>query len=300
MPGDLFQGMRNEGEASLSQPADDPVFFGTSSFSELDWVGPFYPSGTSPADFLSYYATQFHTVEIDATYYAVPTAKTVDGWRERTPAHFLFSAKFPRAVVHGGEGSQPDTTNILDSQRALEVTETYLAAISRLGEKLGMLLIQFPYFNKIAFKQSGPFLERLDRFLNRLPEGYRYAVEIRNRTWLNETFVEVVRAHGCVLALVDHAWMPHGAEIAEQLGALTNGLGYVRLVGDRAEIEKITSRWNREVLDKEESLLRWARLLASVSRSAEKIVVYVNNHFTGYSPATARRLMQMYYKELDG
>src|SRR5206468_3839445 len=76
------------------------VRFGTSSFSSEDWVGPFYPPGTAPGDFLRHYAHAFDTVEVDATYYAVPSARTVDGWVAKTPEGFLLAAKFPRSIVH--------------------------------------------------------------------------------------------------------------------------------------------------------------------------------------------------------
>lgn len=300
MQKDLFRQEGKDDPGETLQRENEHVLFGSCSFSEPDWVGPFYPPGTAPADYLPFYATRYRTVEIDATYYAVPSKRTVEGWREKTPEGFLFSAKFPRDVVHGGEGPKTDPEKILDSERALAVTDSFLESMSRLGDKLGPLLIQFPYFNKSAFPEPDPFLERLDRFLGRLPAGRRFAVELRNKGWLSEKLVDVLRSHGCVLALVDHAWMPHGAEVAEQYGVLTNGLGYIRLVGDRVEIEKVTKKWNREVFDQSENIGRWARLIAQSSVNAEKIVVYVNNHFAGYSPSTLKRLMELYYKEISG
>jgi uncharacterized protein YecE (DUF72 family) len=68
------------------------------------WVGPFYPPGTEPGDFLRLYAEHFRTVEADVTDYCVPDARLVDGWKSRTLEGFVLSAKFPRSVVHGGAG----------------------------------------------------------------------------------------------------------------------------------------------------------------------------------------------------
>ena len=84
------------------------IRWGTSSWSEKSWVGPFYPPGTKPGDFLRYYATQFDTVEVDATYYAIPDERMVAGWERKLPEGFVFSAKFPRSVVHAGEGARPE------------------------------------------------------------------------------------------------------------------------------------------------------------------------------------------------
>ena len=82
--------------------------YGTSSWSEKSWVGPFYPPGTRPADYLSYYATRFSTVEADVTYYRVPDPDLTLAWRRKVPADFRLAAKFPRSIVHGGESRVPD------------------------------------------------------------------------------------------------------------------------------------------------------------------------------------------------
>lgn len=253
------------------QGSDENVLFGSSSFSEPDWVGPFYPKGTPPGDFLGWYASRFRTVEVDATYYAVPALRTVEGWYSKTPSGFSFAAKFPRTVVHGGKGSKPDASLILDSDEARSTTDAFLTNMSRLQEKLGSLLIQFPYFNRTAFKEAGPFLERLDHFLADLPtKEIRFAVEIRNKAWLTEEYAALVRGHGCAVALVDHAWMPHGDEVAKRIDPLVNGFGYVRLVGDRYKIEEITESWDKEVLDQSESMTRWAKLLSELEEKRKR------------------------------
>src|SRR5262247_2071224 len=90
------------------------VRFGTSSFSWTDWVGPFYPPGTPPGEFLRYYATQFDAVEVDSTYYAIPADRVVAGWLAKTPPGFKLAAKFPRSIVHGGETRHPDPKRVLD------------------------------------------------------------------------------------------------------------------------------------------------------------------------------------------
>src|SRR5438477_677472 len=76
------------------------LFLGTSSWSSEDWVGVFYPPGTAPAQFISEYARHFSTVEVDSTYYRAPSTAMVRNWRERTPAGFVFAAKFPQTITH--------------------------------------------------------------------------------------------------------------------------------------------------------------------------------------------------------
>src|SRR5262245_49627215 len=103
----------------------DPRFprmrVGTSSFSSGDWVGGFYPEGTSPKDYLARYAEKLDTVEIDATFYGIPSPKQVAGWRDRTPEGFLFCAKVPQSVTHADltDESRADLRSFLDVMRPL-------------------------------------------------------------------------------------------------------------------------------------------------------------------------------------
>ncbi len=280
--------------------AESLVRFGTSSFSSKDWVGPFYPPGMRAGAFLSHYATVFDTVEVDATYYAIPATRLVDGWRAKVPDDFLLSAKFPRSIVHAGRPSKPDARYILMPEATYDDRDRFLEVMSRMGDKLGTLLIQFPYFNRATFPSAGPFLERLDPFLRDLPrDGFRYAVEIRNKAWLKPDYVDVLRRHEVDMVLVDQAWMPHGDQVVQTHDVLTGGACYIRLLGDRKAIEKITTSWEKEVIDHTESLSRWAGVIADMVRRGVKTLVYVNNHYAGHAPTTVRRLREMVQHELD-
>lgn len=269
------------------------VRIGTSSFSEPDWVGTFYPQGTKPGDFLTHYARRFTTVEVDATYYAIPSKRTVDNWVERTPDGFVIAAKFPRSIVHGGDGPQPQPAIILDPIATYEARDRFLEVMSRLGNRLGPLLLQFPYFSRKTFTSPDLFIERLDRFLTDLPPQFQYAVEIRNRTWLTDRFVDLLRRHRISLVLVDHAWMPHGDEMAQMINPVTTDFVYLRLIGDRKEIEAITTSWDKEVIDRRERLERWAELVARFIEQRVRTLIYVNNHYAGHAPTTAARLEEM-------
>jgi uncharacterized protein YecE (DUF72 family) len=84
----------------LDQPEIPNLRVGTSSWSAGSWVGPFYPPGTRPADFLPRYAEHFDTVEVDSTFYRAPSKEMVKNWYARTPARFVFAAKFPQTITH--------------------------------------------------------------------------------------------------------------------------------------------------------------------------------------------------------
>ncbi len=279
----------------METPSDKPgswLHFGTSSFSSKDWVGPFYPPATRPADFLKYYATQFDTVEIDSTYYAIPTADTVTGWRDKTPESFTFAAKFPAAIVFGGESPRPDPQILLQPDQTYALRDLFLARMNLLGKRLGPLVLQFPYFRKEEIS-AAVFMERLDRFLQDLPAGFQYTIEIRNRHWLKEDFAELCRKHHCALALTDIAGMPLADEIEKQFDPVTANFTFIRLLGNRQAIERITTKWDQEVVDQSTHLLRWAGFLQRQIKRRTMTFIYVNNHYAGHAPSTLRKLMGM-------
>ncbi|KPL07909.1 hypothetical protein AMJ86_02475 [bacterium SM23_57] len=271
----------------------DLIRIGTSSFSEKDWVGPFYPEGTNTSDFIKLYSQRYTTVEIDSTYYAIPGQRTIDNWVSKTPDDFLFTAKFPRSIVHGGDGPQPDPKVILNPDKTYPDRDRFLEVMSGLGPRLGPYVIQFPYFNKKVFPSKYEFFDRLNAFLDDLPINYRYAVEIRNKWWLTEEFTLILRRYNVALVLVDQAWMPHGDEVMRKLDPVTSDFVYIRLLGDRKEIEAITENWDKEVIDRGDRLERWVKLIAKFTAQEIPTLTYANNHYAGHAPSTVDRLQKL-------
>ncbi|MEK7314644.1 MAG: DUF72 domain-containing protein, partial [Candidatus Eisenbacteria bacterium] len=173
------------------------LHLGTSSFSHPSWVGAFYPAGTKPGDFLADYGRRYETVEIDATFYRIPSAAQVRTWASKVPAGFRIAAKVSQVITH--------EKLLVGVEKELEL---FLGAMEEAGDKLGPLLFQFPYFRRDAFASARPFLERLKPVLASLPRDRRFAVEIRNKTWVAEPLLTLLRDHGVAFALIDHPWMP--------------------------------------------------------------------------------------------
>jgi uncharacterized protein YecE (DUF72 family) len=124
----------------------------------------------------------------------------------------------------------------------------FVESMDLMDAKLGPLLFQFGYFNKTAFKSGKDFLARLEAFLKKLPKGYRFALEIRNKQWLTAEFFDLLRAHKVAYALIDQAWMPPAREIFEKFDPITADFTYIRLLGDRKGIEKQTKVWDKRYL----------------------------------------------------
>jgi uncharacterized protein YecE (DUF72 family) len=209
----------------IARPFEIPgtqILLGTSSFTASGWEGSFYPKGMKSTSYLSYYAKQFRTVEIDSTFYGTPSAKTVENWYEKTPADFVFAAKVPQVVSHDKVLVDCDSEfdEFIDTMRILK-------------EKLGPLVLQFPKFDKWVLKSSDEFLARLDSFLKRVSDpALRFAVEIRNKDWLNTRLIKALRAHNVALALTDTSFMPRPWEIRGNLDLVTADFGFVRWLGN--------------------------------------------------------------------
>ena len=259
------------------------IHVGTSAFTAGGWEQAFYPAGMKPAEYLAYFARKFSTVEVDSTFYRTPAAATVDGWERKTPTGFILAAKVPQTITH---------EKIL--QECDEDLKHFLETMDLMGDKLGPLLFQFGYFNKTAFQSGKEFLVRLQPFLQKLPQGYRFAVEIRNKQWLTAEFFDLLREHKVAYALIDQAWMPRPSEIFEKFDPITADFTYIRLLGDRTEIEKQTKIWDKVIVDRSKELMSWVNICQRTIRRGVNTYVYVNNHYAGFAPATVEQFKKLW------
>src|SRR6266851_481420 len=264
------------------------IHIGTSAFTAEGWEGSFYPAGMKPADYLSFYATQFDTVELDNTFYRTPALSTVQGWNAKTPPGFIFAAKVPQGVTH--------EKVLVDCEDGLN---HFLKTMDALGDKIGPLLFQFGYFNKSKFKSQAEFLALLKPFLKKLPKGYQFAVEIRNKSWLDSRYADLLREHGVALALIDQSWVPRPWEMNDKIDLVTTDWTYVRWLGDRKGIEEQTKTWDKTIVDRRADLKRWADLLWDLvnSKKIRRLLAYANNHYAGYGPATVKLFKELWEKK---
>ncbi|HYV17603.1 MAG TPA: DUF72 domain-containing protein [Verrucomicrobiae bacterium] len=253
------------------------IRLGTSSWTAAGWEGPFYPPGLPAARWLEHYAREFDTVEVDATFYRIPEERTVDAWRDRTPPGFLFAAKVPQVITH---------EKLLEG--CLEETTAFLKVMRRLGDRLGPLLLQFRYFRQAEMPDPKPFLERLERFLPALPSDMRFAVEVRNKSFLGDRLFDMLRRQGIALAFIDHPWFPTIDHLMKRPAARTAPFSYIRWLGDRVEIEKRTKVWDRLILDRTAEMRRWAAAVRTLQAGERTVHGYFNNHYAGYGVGSIR------------
>lgn len=267
--------------------------YGTSSWSEKGWIGPFYPPKTEARDMLAFYSRQFPAVEADVTYYRIPSRKMVQDWVDRTSDHFIIAAKFPREIVHGGTGKTPDAAKVLNWSAIESTVVSFLEVMRLLGPKCGPLVIQCPYYNKSVFPSCEVFLERLNWFLSQLPRDFKYGVEIRNRAWLSSGLLDILSTYGVSLIWADIPYMPYPWNCSEVVTRQTAPFLYVRLIGDRNATNALTDTFSDIVIDRTAELHAWANYVVRIASQYEEIFVFANNHFAGHGPATIQEFVEL-------
>ena len=238
---------------------------GTMGFSYGDWAGPFYPPGMKPGEYLAHYAGHFNAVELDTTFHAVPPPERFRRWADVTPLDFRFAVKTPRAVTHD---APPD--------RAITPMREFLDAARVLGEKLGVVLIQYPpHFEADQF-------DRLASFLAALPDDVRFAVELRNRTWGTSRTLDLLRHHRCCLVAAEYLTRPGRIHV-------TTDFLYLRWVGEHGRFETHA----REQADVTESLRWWRNQAGGLTGGATAAWGFFNNDYAGYGVGTCNRFKSL-------
>jgi uncharacterized protein YecE (DUF72 family) len=255
-----------EEDAGETSPPEEGLYLGTSGWSYADWEGTVYPPGTTPAGRLAEYVKHFTTVEIDSTFYGTPRGTTVEQWRNVAPRGFLFAAKFPQEVTH-----ERQLVNV-----RIE-TEGFVHTMEALEDRLGPLLLQLPP----SFTVEG--IGVLEDFLSDLPDGFRYAAEVRHRSWLGSDLPEMLRERGAALTLIDYPRMPRMEEAPADFS-------YIRWLGDRREFPSGHTHLARE---RDDDLRWWSGVVDRFLKEGKTVFAYANNHYQNHSPSTLERFLEI-------
>lgn len=254
-----------EGSGTTSPP-EPGLYLGTSGWSYADWEGSLYPEGIPAGSRLAEYVKHYATVEIDSTFYGTPRASAVQKWREVAPSGFLFAAKFPQEITH--------EKHLVGCEK---LAERFIRTMEGSGDRLGPLLIQLPP----SFTVEG--LGSLEDFLKGLPEGFRYAVEVRDRSWVGSDLPALLKEHGVALTLVDYPRMPRMEEA-------TTDFSYIRWLGNRREFPEGHTHSKK---DRGEDLRWWSGLVDSFLGEGKTVFAYANNHYQNYSPSTLEQFLEI-------
>jgi uncharacterized protein YecE (DUF72 family) len=228
-------------------------WIGTSGYNYLEWRGSFYPANLPAAKMLPFYAARFSTVEINYSFYRMPTDAMLRGWAASTPEQFKLTLKAPRRITHDAK-----------LQNCRPQVETLLATAATLHEKLGVLLFQLPPTFKLA-------LPVLDEFLGWLPANVRAAFEFRHASWHVPEVFERLQRHNAALCIAESERM------ATPL-VMTADFGYFRL-----RDEGYTA----------DDLRQWAGRLREQQARRRDIFVYFKHEEAGKGPEFAKQLRRL-------
>jgi len=251
-------------------------YIGCSGWSYSAWKGPFYPSNMdNSSDWLSYYASVFDYVEIDSSFYRMPNLLTVKNWLKKTPENFKFTAKFPKVITHD--------KHLKDVSRELEY---FLQSMIPLRDKILALLIQLPPSLKIT---EG--LDNLRQVVSELDTKFRYAVEVRDRSWFQDLAYNFFANNNICMV-----W----SQLAELRTPpiVTTDFLYIRLIGDRSIDEKDFGKIQK---DRVIEMKKWSSKVKRVIKQEEGggrkninlAIVSANNHYAGFGPGTANIFRKM-------
>lgn len=232
---------------------------GTSGWNYKHWREVFYPPRLPARQWFSFYAGAFDTVEINATFYRMPSPETCDAWREQAPPGFCYAVKVSRFVTH-----------IKRLRDCAEPMDNFLERARRLGEHLGPLLYQLP-----------PSLHRDDAllagFLELLPPGLSHVFEFRHASWFEEPVLRLLRDRGIAFCVHDHSSL-------RPPPVRTAPVAYVRLHGPSG---RYAGNYPREQLE------TWAERIRELGGGAEAVYAYFNNDIGGHAVANARELREI-------
>ena len=222
---------------------------GTSGWYYDDWRHRFYPSKLPKPKWLEFYASQFDTVELNNSFYRLPSEKVFANWRNSTPADFSFAVKASRFITH--------VKRLKDVE---EPVATFMGRAKILGDKLGPILYQLP-------PNMHRDDERLEAFLAILPRGLKHVIEFRHESWLGEEVFNILRRHNTGLCVFD---MP---SLQCPLVATTD-FAYIRFHGSEGLYSSCYSG---------EELADWAKRLTNLAATLKEIYIYFNNDIGGYA-----------------
>jgi len=235
------------------------VHIGTSGWHYDHWKGPFYPQDLPAKKMLEYYARSFQTAEINNTFYQLPKKETLEQWRDTVPGNFIFAVKGSQYITH--------RKKLKDPQASLP---NFLEPVKSLGQKLGPILFQLPPKWK-----ANP--QRLREFLRELPEDHRYAFELRDPDWFNESVTEALEESNAAFCIYDFAGR-------QSPRTLTADFVYIRLHGpDGAYQGKY----------EEGALKEWTDAITKWTDGGKDVYCYFDNDENGYAAQDALRLKSM-------
>jgi uncharacterized protein YecE (DUF72 family) len=252
------------------------VLIGTSGFSYKDWAGPVYPDDLPKQEWLSFYAGEFKTCELNFSYYRIPDARTLAAMADKVPEGFLFAIKAYQGITHEREEPGPQMA---------QFTQALTPLID--ADKFACVLAQFPH-SFHANPANRDYLRRVREGFDDLP----VVVEFRSRDWITDQTFDDLRALDFGFCCVDQ---PRFDSLVPPVAVATGPVAYVRFHGRNYskwwQHDEAWERYNYSYGDEE--LMEWVPKIHQLDAEAPLTLVYMNNHWQGQAVGTARQLQAL-------
>jgi len=253
------------------------IYIGTAGFSYQDWKGAFYPEDQDKRHMLEYYSSRFPVVEVNSTWHALPSPKSILSMARRTPPDFEFVLKAYKGLTHSYEDNDEEFTRFRELIRPMED-----------HGKLACLLAQFPW----GFKNTDANRDYLKHFREKLPDQ-EIAVEFRNEEWITDETLDLLRQLKMAFCCVDE---PRLKGLVKSHVFLTTNIGYVRFHGRNYETwwDRKRKSWERyNYLYSEEELQEWVPRIMELEKKADRTYTIFNNHYRGKAARNAAMMAQL-------
>ena len=245
-------------------------YIGCSGWSYDEWKGSFYPNELENKYWLSYYSQIFDFVEIDSTFYRMPSKFMVNNWSKRTPENFKFAVKFPKIITHD--------KRLKDVGKDIE---QFYDAMEPLYDKILVFLMQLPPSLEIS---EGLDLIKSLQYL--LDPSFKYAIEVRHHSWFNELFYSYLKEENYCLV-----WSQQDILVTPPV--ITSDFLYLRLIGDRSINERDFGKINK---DRTNEMQLWTNIIKDIQKNEKNVktaILAANNHYAGFGPMTAKLFANM-------
>jgi len=257
---------------------------GTSGFSFKDWIGPVYPPGIKPPEMLKYYEKDlgFDTLEVNFTYYSLPSVRSFEGMARKTSKNFEFVVKANRGMTH--DMINTDTWTLEDNSQVFEKFNLSLTPLKESG-KLGCVLAQFPPF----FYPKKETMDYMLTFKERMGE-VPVVVEFRNKAWLKESVFQFLQKNDLGYCIVDEPQLPG---LMPYQSRATTDIGYFRFHGRNRNWFNVPAAERYNYLYSEEELRRFVPDIKRIAKETSKAYIFFNNCHAGKAAKNAEMMKKL-------
>ena len=260
------------------------IKIGTSGFSFPDWKGTVYPQGLQEKEMLSFYEKElgFNALEVNFTYYALPSQKSLEGMSKKTSGEFEFVVKSYKGMTH--EIRDKETGEMVDNQEIFQKFKYGLAPLIQ-DRKLTCVLAQFPY----GFFPNRGNMEYLERFRDEMAD-IPLVFEFRNRTWMKEQTLQFLEKKGIGFCIVDEPNLP---KLMPYLPKATSEIGYFRFHGRNPNWFNVPTKVRYDYLYNEGELKEFIPDIRDISQKTAKTLIFFNNCYSGSAAKNAAQMAKL-------